>query len=118
MPVDLERRVARARRRAQALGAGDRRARVGPDQRQQPALERALVQLHVVADLEAADHVEQRLQRDALGVEQQLARRRVGARRRRRGCAGRRASCPCASGTPRSGLRRRAGRRARWSPGR
>ena len=44
----------------------------GSDQREQRALDGALVQLHVVADLEAADHVEQRLQRHALGVEQQL----------------------------------------------
>jgi hypothetical protein len=42
------------------------------DQRYQPALERALVQLHVVADAEPPDHVEQLLERDALGVEQQL----------------------------------------------
>ena len=48
---------------------------LGADQRQQAALQRALVQLNVVADLEAADHVEQRLQRHALGVEQQLLAR-------------------------------------------
>ena len=59
-----------------ASRARDRR-RLGSDQRQQPALQRALVHLHLVADLEAVDHVEQRLQRDALGVEQQLLRRRV-----------------------------------------
>ena len=91
-----------------ATASGDARRRrglLGPDQREQAALERALVQLDVVADLEAADHVEQRLQRDALGVEQQLARRCSPDRRRRRGCAGRRASCPCASGTPRSSPR-------------
>ena len=43
-----------------------------PQQRQQAALERALVQLHGVADAEAADHVEQLLEGDALGVEQDL----------------------------------------------
>ena len=32
------------------------------------------MQLHAIADLEAADHVEQRLQRHALGVEEQLER--------------------------------------------
>ncbi len=37
------------------------------------------MQLDVVADLEAADHVEQLLQRDALGVELQLRRRSVRA---------------------------------------
>jgi len=42
------------------------------DQRQQPALERALVQLDVVADPVAADHVEQLLQRRALGVQEKL----------------------------------------------
>jgi hypothetical protein len=47
-------------------------ARVGPDQRQQPGLERALVQLDVHPELVAADHVEQPLQGRALGVEQQL----------------------------------------------
>ena len=46
--------------------------RVGSDQRQQSTLKRALVQLDLVADPEAADHVEQLLQRDALGIEQQL----------------------------------------------
>ena len=60
----------------EASRARDRR-RLGSDQRQQPALQRALVQLHLVADLEAVDHVEQRLQRDALGVEEQLLRRRA-----------------------------------------
>ena len=48
------------------------RGRVSADQREQAALERALVELDVVADAEAPDHVEQLLQRDALGVEQQL----------------------------------------------
>ena len=48
------------------------RPRARPDQRQQPALERALVQLDVAAELVAPDHVEQLLQRDPLGVEQQL----------------------------------------------
>ena len=48
------------------------------DQRKQRALERALVQFDLVADLEAADHVEQGLERRALGVEQQL-RRAAGA---------------------------------------
>ena len=43
-----------------------------PDQRQQPQLERALVELNVAPELVAADHVEELLQRDALGVEQQL----------------------------------------------
>jgi hypothetical protein len=45
---------------------------LGSDQRQQPAFDRALVQLHVVAEAEAADHVEQLLQRHPLGIEQQL----------------------------------------------
>ena len=49
--------------------------RIGADQRQQPALDGALVQLRVVADHPAADQVEQRLQRDPLGVEQQLVAR-------------------------------------------
>jgi len=74
-------------RRAADLGArvgmlgGRQRAcsgdapRVGPDQRQQAHLERALVQLDVAAELEAPDHVEQLLQRHALGVEQQLVAR-------------------------------------------
>ena len=44
----------------------------GPTATAAPRCDRALVQLDVVADLEAADHVEERLQRDALGVEQQL----------------------------------------------
>ena len=57
------------------LGAGDR-ARAGADERQQPALHGALVQLDVVADLEAAHEVEERLQRRAVGVEQQ---RRLGS---------------------------------------
>ncbi len=46
------------------------RLRVGSDERQQRGLERPLVQLDGVADLEAADHVEQRLQGASLGVEQ------------------------------------------------
>jgi len=53
------------------IGARDR-PRARADQRQQAGLDRALVQLDVVADLKAPDHVEQRLQRRALGVEQQL----------------------------------------------
>ena len=44
------------------------------DQREQTPVQRALVQLHAVADLEAADHVEQRLERRALGVEEQFER--------------------------------------------
>jgi hypothetical protein len=43
-----------------------------PDERQQAALERALVQLDPEADGRAADHVEDGLQRGALGVQQQL----------------------------------------------
>jgi len=46
--------------------------RVGTDQREQPALERALVQLGRVPDAELGQRVEQRLQADALAVEQQL----------------------------------------------
>ena len=57
--------------RGQFGDGGDRR-RFRPDQRQQPSLQRPLVQLDRVADAEAADHVEQLLQRHALGVEQQL----------------------------------------------
>ncbi len=45
------------------------------EQREQPALERALVQLHLVADAEPPDHVEQLLERDPLGVEQELVAR-------------------------------------------
>jgi len=48
------------------------RSRTGADQRQQAALERALVQLAVEADLEAPQRVEQRLQRGALAEQQQL----------------------------------------------
>ena len=33
------------------------------------------MQIHAVADLEASDHVEQPLQRDALGVEQEFGGR-------------------------------------------
>ena len=44
----------------------------GPTNDSKPALECALVELYVVAHLEAADHVEEGLQRDALGIEQQL----------------------------------------------
>ena len=52
-----------------------RRLGLGAQQRQQTALQRALVQLHRVADAEAAHHVEQLLQGDALGVEQDLVSR-------------------------------------------
>ncbi len=45
---------------------------VGADQRNEAALERALVQLDVVADAEAPDQVEELLERHAFGVEQQL----------------------------------------------
>jgi hypothetical protein len=55
----------------QRTGAGDR-GRVRAHERQQPALERALVQLDVVADAEPPNHVEQPLECDALRVEQQL----------------------------------------------
>jgi hypothetical protein len=48
------------------------RNRLGTDERQQSALERSLVQLDRVPQAEPADHVEQGLKRDALGVEQQL----------------------------------------------
>ena len=83
--VDARRRCApraRPRRRARAAAfacsaspscsAPATLAERGPISDSSAALERALVQLHVEADLEAADHVEQRLQRHALGVEQQL----------------------------------------------
>jgi hypothetical protein len=68
----------------QDIGAGDLRGRVvvlvasdvarqllraRADQRQQAALERSLVQLAVEADLEAAQGVEERLQRGALAQE-------------------------------------------------
>ena len=43
---------------------------VGSDQRDQACLQRPLVQLHVVAEAEPAEHVEQLLERGALGVEQ------------------------------------------------
>ena len=71
MPVDLAGARWRAPRRGQVLGARHR-ARAGAHERQQPALERALVQLDVEAELVAPDHVEERLQGDALGVEPQL----------------------------------------------
>ena len=73
--------------RALACSSFGQRARAGDrvglraDQRQQAALERALVQLDPIADLEAADHVEQRLQGHALGVEQQFRWGRAVARR-------------------------------------
>src|SRR6185437_6654694 len=44
----------------------------GAQQREQPALKRALVQLHGVADAEAAHHVEQLLEGDALSVQEDL----------------------------------------------
>ena len=50
----------------------DGAAGLGADQREQAALERALVQLGAVADAELRQRVEQGLERDALGVEQQL----------------------------------------------
>ena len=78
-------RIARARHAAeQQLGvvvlrgserhAGARDELFGQraDEREQTALQRALVQFDVVAQRVAADHVEERLQRDALGVEQQF----------------------------------------------
>ena len=85
--------------------------RLRPDERQQPGLERALVQLDVAAELEAPDHVEQLLQR-------RRARCRAAARRLCRGSAGRRASSPCGSGRPRSSPRRARAPRRRSSPGR
>ena len=48
---------------------------VGTDQGDQATLQRALVQLGVEAEAEAADHVEQALQRHALGVERELGAR-------------------------------------------
>jgi hypothetical protein len=72
----------------QDIGAGDLRGRVvvlvladsagellraRADQRQQAALERALVQLAVEADLEAPQGVEERLEGRSLAEEQQLA---------------------------------------------
>jgi hypothetical protein len=53
-------------------GGAQNGVRLRADQRQQASLERALVKLRVEADREAADHVEQALQRQALRVEQQL----------------------------------------------
>ncbi len=44
----------------------------GPISDSRPRSSGALVQLQVVADLEAADHVEQGLERHALGIEEQL----------------------------------------------
>src|SRR5215207_64275 len=58
----------------QVVGARDP-AGVRADQREQPALDRPLVQLHRAPELEAPDHPEQFLQRDALAVEQQLVAR-------------------------------------------
>ena len=55
----------------QSLGAADS-VGVRPDAARPAPLERAFVQLHVVPDAEPADHVEQLLERDPLGVEQQL----------------------------------------------
>ena len=54
------------------LDGGDAVHDVRAEHRQQPALERPLVHLKVVADAEAPDHVEQLLERDPLAVEQQL----------------------------------------------
>ena len=95
----------------QRVGAGDDRAGARPDHRQQPLLERALVQLGVPADRAAADLVEERLQRGALADEQQLVAGREHAqvaehlalvRQERRVAAGARARAP----------------RRRWRPGR
>jgi hypothetical protein len=58
--------------RLREVGRAGDAARVGADERQQPGLQRALVQLDVAAELEAADHREQVLQRDALAIQQQL----------------------------------------------
>ena len=56
----------------EVLGAGDA-PRVGADERQQRGLQRSLVDFDVAPELVAPNHVEQLLQGDALGVEQQLA---------------------------------------------
>src|SRR5581483_6305679 len=53
----------------------DEPACLWPDQRQQPALERPLVQPDLVPDAESPDHVEELLQGDTLGVDQQLLAR-------------------------------------------
>ncbi len=53
-------------------GARDELIGQRADERKQTALHRALVQLDLVAQRVAPDHVEQRLQRRALGVQQQL----------------------------------------------
>ena len=53
------------------VGARDG-GRPGADQRDQASLHGALVELDGVADAEAPDHVEQPLEGDAFGVEQQL----------------------------------------------
>src|SRR5437588_1742962 len=76
-PNRLDRHVSHLQRyvgmlRRWQLGRARHDICLGPDQRQQSALERALVQLHVKADAEPSDHVEQLLQRGAFGVEQQL----------------------------------------------
>ncbi len=59
------------------LGGGElsdpaHRGGLRPQQGDEAALHGALVQLDIESDAEAADHVEQLLQRDALGVEQQF----------------------------------------------
>ena len=90
--------AALARALACSAGGGPRRGhRAGarPDQRQQPCWSVRLCSSASPADRAAADLVEQRLQRGALGVEPQL----VAACRAR---AGRRASCPCWSAARRS----------------
>jgi len=69
--------VADRRRQMRVLGSWRRLVQrsigVGPDDREQRRFQRALVQLRAVTDPELRQRVEQRLQRDPLGIEQQLA---------------------------------------------
>ena len=53
-------------------GGLDDRVGLGAEQRDQSALQGSLVQLQVVAEFETTDHVEEVLERHALGVEQEL----------------------------------------------
>ncbi len=57
--------------RRQLPRTGDRHG-LRTDQREEPALQRALVQLHVIADAKPMQQVEELLEGDPLSVEQQL----------------------------------------------
>ena len=69
-PVDRDDGV-RVLGRTQVADPGHRLG-LGAQQGEQPPLEGALVQLHRVADAEAAHHVEELLEGDALGVQEDL----------------------------------------------